>query len=223
MDRPRLYLNHDADYDWLIALEFGRVDDGAPLENWHVVSEDFAYLLEGPVGGRPIGFRVNGFSEFDADDPDVAIIWRDGPRFDAPLLGLVNASAGEIVVAARSFLEGRSSVNRLLFDDAVGAATPEEALAAWRDCLQAGDSMAHYGLGYTLYELGRHREAYRHLRAYAELVPTNEWAWCWLGTVCEALGERDEAIAAYQRAIELERQDGAEETDAEDRLEGLQR
>jgi hypothetical protein len=41
--------------------------------------------------------------------------------------------------------------------------------------------MARYGLGYTLHELGRYREACRHLRAYVELVPTHSCAWCWRG------------------------------------------
>jgi hypothetical protein len=39
----------------------------------------------------------------------------------------------------------------------------ERAVALWRQCLEAGDSMAHYSLGYTLLELGRAREAYGHL------------------------------------------------------------
>jgi hypothetical protein len=31
---PKLFINHVASYDWLIALEFGRVDDAQPSENW---------------------------------------------------------------------------------------------------------------------------------------------------------------------------------------------
>ena len=38
-----------------------------------------------------------------------------------------------------------------------------------------------FGLGYTLFDLGRHREAYTHLRRYSELAPHNSWAWLWLG------------------------------------------
>lgn len=30
---PRLYLNHVSGLDWLIALEFGRVDDGQPSDH----------------------------------------------------------------------------------------------------------------------------------------------------------------------------------------------
>lgn len=93
----------------------------------------------------------------------------------------------------------------------------EEAEELWRNCLQAGDLMAHYSLGYTLYDLERYREAYRHLRAYTELVPADGWAWCWLGKACEAMGDLEQARSAYGRAIELD--DG--ETDAPEILAGL--
>jgi hypothetical protein len=39
MNLPRLYLNFIADLDWLIALEFGRVDDAQPPENWRGVND----------------------------------------------------------------------------------------------------------------------------------------------------------------------------------------
>jgi tetratricopeptide (TPR) repeat protein len=133
-------------------------------------------------------------------------------RFDVPALGLHDASAGEIAVAAASFFGGESSVNRRLFDEAVQA-DGEAALGLWRDCLQSGDSMAHHGLGYTLFRLGRHREACGHLRAYTELAPEDPWAWCWLGRACHALGDAQEAEAAYRRAIELS-DSGEEDTDA---------
>ena len=220
MPRARLFLNHDAEYDWLIALEFGCVDDGVPADNWIIGSENFAYLLERPIDGRPLGFRVNSFSEFDVEDPELRVIW-EGPRFDVPALGLTEASAGEIIVAARAFFRGESSVNREYFHAAVAEDDRAKAAELWWCCLQTGDSMAHYGLGYTLYELGMYHEAYQHLRAYRELVPSNEWAWCWYGKACEALGERDEAIAAYRRALELEQADGAEETDAAELLDAL--
>lgn len=80
--------------------------------------------------------------------------------------------------------------------------------------------MAHFGLGYTLLELGRHHEGYRHLRYYAELAPAHPWVQCWLGQAALAVGERGEAIEAFERAIELE-QDGGEETNAAELLEGL--
>ena len=78
----------------------------------------------------------------------------------------------------------------------------------------------HFGLGYTLHDLGRHRTAYGHLRRYTELAPHNSWAWLWLGRSAEAVGELDEARAAYRRAIRRERE-GSFRTDAPERLRAL--
>lgn len=218
MALPRIYLSHLADADWLIGVEFGRVDDGQADELWEGVSERFGFLRSAP-GGPVVGFKVLDFSEFDAEDPEVAAIW-DQPHFEVPLLGLPDSSAGEIVLAARALLGGRNTVNRDYFSAAIAAqhADPEEALWLWLACLQAGDSMAHFALGYTLYELGRHREAYRHLRYYAQISPAAAWNWCWLGKAAEAIGELAEARAAYERAIELDE----DETDAPELLAALE-
>src|SRR4051794_2595264 len=110
---PRLYLSHDSDLDWLIALEFGRVDDAQPPDRRRGITSRFGFLDDAP-GGRAVGFKVVEFSRFDPDDPAAAAIWAQ-PRFDAPLLGLQNASAGEICLAARTHFDGGDSLNRLLF------------------------------------------------------------------------------------------------------------
>ena len=144
--------------------------------------------------------------------------------FDVPQLGLRDASAGEICLAARAFLGDEPTLNKCYFDQAVaagGAGDHSIAAGAWQLCLESGDPMAHYGLGYTLYELGDFRGAYRHLRAYTEITPNNAWAWCWLGRACLRLGELDEARHALETAIELEDQ-GAQETDAPELLEELE-
>jgi tetratricopeptide (TPR) repeat protein len=218
----RLYISHVADYDWLIALEFGRVDDGQPAEHWNGVGERFGFLHAGdPVEGAPaVGFKVIGFSEFDPEDPGYAPIW-EGPLFEAPQLGLPAAPAGQIVLAARSLYGGGPSLNRVLFERATqlrGA----EALEAWTACLHAGDAMAHFALGYTLYELGRFHDAYRHLRYYASISPAHPWNHCWFGKAAEAIGEDREATVAYRRAIELTAT-GAEETEADELLAALTR
>ena len=218
-DAPtRLYINHLAEYDWLIALEFGRVDDGQPAENWRGISEQVGYLHDGP-GGRPLGFKVVDFSEFDVDAAEVREIWGE-PLFYVPLLGLSAASAGEIVLATRALVGEETTIHRDLFREAVDTEDPREALPLWLACLESGDSMAHFGLGYTLFDLGRFREAYRHLRHYTEIAPHGSWNWCWFGKGAEAVGERDEAVAAYERALELEA-DGDEETEATERLKEL--
>lgn len=218
---PRLYISLALEHDWLTALEFGRVDDGVPMERWGEVSDHFAYIHLGDADETPaVGFKVLGYTHFDADDDDHAEIW-EGPRFDAPQLGLSAASAGEIVAAVKAtYGTKRPSYNRMLFNEAAGA-EGERALELWAACLQAGDGMAHFGLGYTLLDLGRPHYAYRHLRHYADIAPAQPWVHNYLGQAAEAIDETEEARLAYKRAIELT-EEGGTETDAEERLSGLE-
>jgi len=213
-------MNQIASLDWLIALEFGRVDDGQPSDHWEGVSADFGYLRDTP-GGRIVGFKVVNYSHFDPEDPAVAEIWT-AAHFEVPMLGLPRASAGEIILAARALVGDGDTINRAYFQAAIDSqdSDPEEALGLWLACLQAGDCMAHFALGYTLYELGRYQEAYRHLRYYAEIAPAGAWNWCWLGKAAQAIGELDEARAAYLRAIALA-EDDDEQTDAPELLTTL--
>ena len=220
MSLPRLYLNQDAGFDFLIALEFGRVADGTPPDHWHAVGEDedFGYLHDGE-GGPIVGFQVNRYSTFDPESPSVAEIWT-AAYFEVPLLGLARASAGEIILAARALLGTASSLNRAYFSAATDAQDddPRKSLQRWLQCLQTGDSMAHFALGYTLFELGRHHEAYRHLRYYVGIAPAAAWNWSWLGRAAAAIGETDEARDAFERAILL---DTINETDAREQLAAL--
>ena len=211
---PRIYLSYLPEHDWLSGVEFGRVDDGQPKECWVPLAQRIGLLLDEP-GGAPVGFKLLAFSEFDEEAEGIEEIW-NGARFHAPQVGLEDATVGEIVLAARTFFCGEESVNRSFFDLAINA-EGEKALFHWRCCLEAGDSMAHYALGYTLYGLGRYHEAYRHLRYYAQISPSSSWNWCWLGKAAEAIGELGEARAAYERACELEAA-GDEETDAAELL-----
>jgi tetratricopeptide (TPR) repeat protein len=212
-----LHLSIDANGDWLLALEFGAVVDGNPPEERVALSENFAFMLR-ELGEPVIGFVVNDLSSFDPDEVGGAI-W-DGPRFDVPVLGLELASAGEIVITAQATLAGISTADNLVFDYAVGKGDLEEAEVAWRTCLGAGNLKAHFGLGYTLFDLGRYAEAYGHLRRYTELCPKNAWAWCWLGKACEARGDLEEARRAFERAVQLEER-GSFETDATELLAQL--
>jgi tetratricopeptide (TPR) repeat protein len=215
---PTLYLNQSAELDWLIALEFGRVDDGQPPENWRGVNEQLGFLHDGP-GGPVCGFKINDFSQFDPEAPGLEQIWGE-PQFNVPVLGLSSAGVGEIVLAVRALFGHRNTINRELFNNATNS-TGRRALGMWLACLQAGDSMAHFGLGYTLYELGRHSEAYRHLRHYTEISPCGSWNWCWFGKAAAAVGEIEEARAAFTRALQLT-SEGGEETEAAELLEELE-
>lgn len=214
----RLFLNHISSLDWLIALEFGRVDEGQPSDCWRGVNDHVGFLHDGPAG-EEVGFKVLDLSSLDLDDEESAELWT-GPRFTAPALGLAAATAAEIITAHRALFGDVDSVNRWYFSAAIAAESTVEALGHWLACLGAGDSMAHYGLGYTLLELGRDAEAYRHLRHYTEIAPCNPWAWSYFGRAAEARGETAEARAAYERAIELE-DGGREESDARELLAEL--
>jgi tetratricopeptide (TPR) repeat protein len=212
-----LYLSHEPGQDWLFALPFGAVSDGQPKERWRDLTDDFAFYVDLETGAVT-GFGVQAFSELDVDDEALAEIWT-GPRFDAPLLGLTGVSAGEIIIAARAHFGSMPSVNRIWFSAATGK-SGEEALTIWQVCLGAGDSMAHFAIGYTHYELEHYHAAYRHLRHYAELAPAQPWVWVWYAQAAAASGETAEARDACNRALELT-EAGSDETDAGDLLESL--
>lgn len=199
---PRLFINHIPSLDWLIALEFGRVDEGQPEDHWVSVSEDFGFLCDAPQR-RPVGFKILRFSQFDLDDPDVSAIW-ETPLFTAPTLGLARASAGEVATVARATFGPEPTVNREYFNEALEAESEAEEIVNWRVCLETGDCMAHYGLGIALLEADQASEAYDHLRFYAQISPENPWAHHWHGRAAMALGELGEARAALGRSLEFE-------------------
>lgn len=221
-DKP-LQLTVDRVSDRLIAIEFGRVIDGKGADEYVAVDDDFSYVLSEPHG-YVIGFTVDNFASFDAEG--VEVIWEGGPFatpavFDVPVLGLEGASAGAIATLAAVVFAGISTADAELFNWAVEIERAgEEKVERWRLCLAAGNLLAHFGLGYSLCEVGRFHQAYTHLRRYTELVPRNSWAWCWLGQACVGCGDPDEARQAFQAALRLERS-GSFATDAEERLAAL--
>ncbi len=169
-----------------------------------------------------IGFGVDGLYDFELPEPERPLA--PELRFDAPTLALRNATAEHVILAARSTLAGLPTPDVVFFDLAVEEDTEgddEQAEIYWRACLAAGDPKAHFGLGYTLCDLDRPREAYGHLREYTRILPRNAWAWTWLGQACEGIGEPSQAARCYRRAVRLERDEGFE-TDAGERLERLQ-
>ena len=216
MSTPNLYLSYDACLDWLMCFEFGRVDDGAHPDAWQPVSESFAYLLDEPEGWV-VGFKALDFVTFDAEAEPT--LW-EGPRFHCPALGLRDATAGVICMAATVYLDG-STLNRLLFGEAVREQEAEDAAARWRRVIEAGDPMGHFGLGYTLFDMGEVAEAYLHLRTYTVVAPYCAWAWNWRGQAALAIGDPDQARECLERALEVERIEGTE-TDAAERLAALE-
>src|SRR3954452_5558807 len=196
-----VHLSVNVTDDWLEAVEFGAVVDGRPASQLVEVTSDVRFVLRSARG--PIaGFTVHRFSQVDIDDlGDVAF---GDPRFAVPLLGMDEATIGEVILAARARFEV-STADVCFFMLALSCAEDEGDLEGasghWLSCVEAGDMRGHFGLGYTLYDVGRHRESYGHLRRYTELAPHNSWSWLWLGRAAEGIGEVEEARNACVRAI----------------------
>ena len=222
-----LHLTVDPYWDLLAAIAFGRVDDGLPPAQCPLLEEDerIQFLLDGPDAGPVIGFRVVAPHEVDVLSLESQEIW-SGPRFDVPALGLVAVSVGEILLAVQArYREDEPTADALYFHTAIGARDDngKDLLAAERSfrlALEAGDMKGLFGLGYTLVDAGRPREAYDALRRYTELTPFNAWAWSWLGRACVDMGAAGEARRAFERALACE-EDGSFETDAREYLKEL--
>lgn len=228
-DPIRAHLSLDPEWDQLTVLEFGTVWDGQPDDYCGELESDerICLLLREPKEGPVIGFIVREPHEFDPEAIDEEVLW-SGPRFEVPVLGPEDATIGQIILAAQGRFEpGEPTADAMFFQMAISAGHHGDDLekAAWcfRLALEAGDPKARFGLGYTLVDLEQYREAYEHLRLYAELTPHNAWAWCWFGKACEGLGETREAASAYRRAISLEKEEGSFETDAPELLRALER
>ena len=224
-DHPALRISYDEKLDFLTALLPGEVVDepfDAELMTAFAWRKDVeretcgrAWLFHRASGGPLIGFGVASAFAWDlaGEDPDAAV-WAT-PRFDVPSLALRGATVGEVVLAAQRTLTG-STPDVVAFDLAVKAGMSgdrEKAEEHWRACLACGEMTAHYGLGYTLVELDRPREAFGHLAMYTEICPRNTWAWAWRGRAAHDMGETAEARRAYETALALEAA-GHEETDA---------
>lgn len=223
-------ISYAARFDILTALVPGEVLDGQLDDEQQVLvaaldadgePDALVTLLNRGPEGPLIGFVVRNAMEPIWDSEEFEEVWA-GPRFDVPTLALRDASIGEIVVAARSTLDGTTPDVRA-FDRAVAAGASKawrRAEAHWRECLALGEMKAHFGLGYTLVELGRPHEAFGHLAMYTEINPRNAWAWHWRAQAAEAMGEIAEAVRCYERAVDAE-EEGSYETDAVERLEAI--
>jgi len=219
---PTLRISYDAERDFLWAIPHAAVVDGQTEDETHEPLEGLFFYRRGPDGAI-FGFGVDEAFAWEVlgnvDDPS-GLLWGDELRFDVPTLALKRASVGEIVLAAQSTIIGGSTPDVVFFSQALQAAEEDDRERAerfWRACLEAGDLRAHFGLGYTLVELGRPREAFGHLVMYTELTPRNSWAWHWRGQAAEAMGDLAEAKGCFRRAVRAE-DEGSFETDADERL-----
>ena len=212
-----LHLSVDPWWTEVTLIAYGRTSDGLGPDC--VVPDArggrLAFFVE---DGVVLGFKVDDPWSADLDAFDPEALW-SGPRFEVPALGLSHASAGEVLLAVLGqYAEGEATADAIAFHAAIQADDREQAAQHFKLALEAGNMAAHYGLGYTLVELGRPVDGYQHLRRYTELVPRNAWAWTWLGHACVALEWIDEAKDGFGRALALP--DG-DETDAAEALEGL--
>lgn len=226
-----LHLSVDPWWDLVTAIAYGRVDDGLPAEQVVVLEEDprIRITLDAPGSTVAIGFNASAPHEIDVAELDADVLW-SGPRFDVPALALTGASIAEILFAVqRRYAPREPTADAIHFHAALGSKRAETedgardfetVIEQWRLALEAGDMKALFGLGYTLVEAGRPREAYDALRRYTELTPHNAWAWCWFGRACVEAGEHAEARLAFERAVACEL-DGSFETDAAEFLDRL--
>src|SRR5262245_26696849 len=155
-----LRVSYDADTDLLLALAPSVVvDGGADHEADELLDGLFVFRRR---DGKAVGFACANAHGWDVlANHDTPAIW-DAPRFTVPTLGLTGASIGEIVLAAQKTFR-TSTPDVVLFDRAVAEGDHGEWAESegwWRLCLATGDLRAHFGLGYTLVELGRPREAF---------------------------------------------------------------
>ena len=213
-----LFINNIPSLDRLVALEYGQVDDGRPPEDFHHIAQG-VWRHNDIESGGPLGFVALNLSELDLEDPETQSLWTS-EVYDVPLFGLTGATIAETISAVRANLGNQPTLNRVLFERATGG-SGQKAIEDWRLCLAAGDSMAHFGLGCALCEVGEYREAFQHLRHYANIAPAVAWNWRWYGYSAEMIGETAEARKAYEHAIASNEQYCQDETDAKARLAAL--
>ncbi|MGO9753824.1 MAG: ADP-ribosylglycohydrolase family protein [Solirubrobacteraceae bacterium] len=206
------------DRDVLYVLERGYVDDGLERERKLEICEHVSLILD-LDRRRCVGFIFGKLSDFDFEAPASSVVW-SGPRFDVPALGVEQGTVGLVAATARLVLGELRTPDRVLFDAAVRTEDSIEALTLWEACLDEGNELARYALGYTLLALGRAREAHEQLKRYSSRVRRNAWAWCYLGQACEQLEDSEGAEYAYRQALEST-DAGSFDTDADERLAAL--
>ena len=81
----------------------------------------------------------------------------------------------------------------------------EDALVHFRDArnIDASDPSVTWHIAYALRTLGQREEAFTEFRALVEGEPNNSSAWSWMAISAAELGRHAEAVAYWQRTLEL--------------------
>lgn len=97
-----MHLTVDPWWGNLKLLAFGTVTDGLKSERFRTIDPAgrSAFVLDDRFQ-TITGFVVSSYNEGEPLDLEDERYW-DGPRFDIPALGLVGATAGEVVLAVRA-------------------------------------------------------------------------------------------------------------------------
>jgi len=125
------------------------------------------------------------------------------PEFSAGIIEEALRSADALVAAAPEAAEAfalRGHLRGVFFSRWSGALDDyEKALS-----LSPNDAMALLGRGRALASVGRLAEAREVVRQVVALEPLMPEAYQWLGTFQAASGDLDEAVATYQRGLEID-------------------
>ena len=98
--------------------------------------------------------------------------------------------------------------------------TPDSRIAAFARMLAGGrdGALLRFGLGSAYLDRDETERAREHLAVAVELDPGYSAAWKLLGRAALAAGDRDAAIAAWQRGIEVAGRRGDQQAEKEMRV-----
>jgi hypothetical protein len=166
--RPRRpLLSHDVHYGFLRRLEAGRVDDGRP-EQWRRWAR-LPLFWTGLEGRRFSHRRLLQW-----------LTWTRSARSLRQAASMFRCSrrAGALRIASGEFskMRTRSTATSSARDRVWTNDEYEQELFWWRCCLQSGDAMAHFGLGFTLSDLARFTRP-----CYFRASRLWSLTWVWLG------------------------------------------
>ncbi|HIJ66415.1 MAG TPA: alpha/beta fold hydrolase [Candidatus Hydrogenedentes bacterium] len=156
---------------------------------------------------RLIVFETSSHNPFE-DEPE---------RFFAELKGFVNA-LGRVAEADieswRTYLTGwkrrrEESLANLVLSTGCGRKSNEKMAAAYsKERLgELGETRGLLKMGFALYDVARYEDALDVFRKMADVTGDNEFylavALIWQGHMLDLMGKRDEAIAVYEKAADM--------------------